>query len=100
MGLNSRISKKLEKKYVTFLNLNLEQFSGQLFASELDVKGLVAHDVEDKVVLFEEGKKIASDWKDVQFIETKGLGHSLHDDELYKKVTQFLFDPLPDPLRR
>lgn len=100
MGLNSRVSKALEKNYIAVLNLNLEQFSGQLFASKLDVKGFVAHDVGDKVVLFEEGKKIAKAWKDVQFIETSGLGHALHDDDLYTKVSHFLFDPLPDPLQR
>ncbi len=98
MGLNSRVSKILEKKYKSILNLNLEQFSGQFFASTLDVKGFVAHDLEDKIVLFEEGKKIANAWKDVQFIETSGLGHSLHDDDLYQKVSQFLFESLTPTL--
>jgi len=92
LSLNSKISKALEKKYITILNQSLEQFSGQLFASEIDIKGLVAHDVDDKVVLFKEAKKIVSSWKDVQFIETSGLGHRLHDDDLYKKVSQFLFE--------
>ena len=59
---------------------------------KLDVKGLLAHDIDDTVVLFEEGKKIASAWKDVQFIETSGLGHKLHDEDLYKKIAHFLFE--------
>lgn len=92
MSLNSKISKALEKKYIVILNRNLEEFSGQLFASEIDIKGLVAHDIDDKIVLFTEAKKIASAWKEVQFIETSGLGHRLHDDDLYKKVSQFLFE--------
>jgi len=92
LSLNSKISKALEKKYIVILNRNLEQFSGQLFASEIDIKGLVAHDIDDKVVLFKEAKKIVSAWKDVQFIETSGLGHRLHDDDLYKKVSRFLFE--------
>jgi triacylglycerol esterase/lipase EstA (alpha/beta hydrolase family) len=92
MSLNSRISKALEKNYISVLNLKLEEFSGQLFASKLNVKGLVAHDIDDTVVLFKEAQKIVSTWKEVQFIETSGLGHSLHDDELYKKVSQFLFE--------
>lgn len=92
LSLNSKISKALEKNYIEILNRNLEQFSGQLFASKIDVKGLVAHDIDDKVVLFKEAKKIVSAWKEVQFIETSGLGHRLHDDDLYKKVSQFLFE--------
>ena len=91
LSLNSKISKALEKKYIAVLNRNLEQFSGQLFASEIDIKGLVAHDIDDKVVLFKEAKKIVGAWKDVQFIETSGLGHKLHDEDLYKKIAQFLF---------
>ena len=45
----------------------------------------------DRIVLFKEGKKIAQSWKNVQFIETKGLGHKLHDEELYQKIAAFLF---------
>lgn len=37
-------------------------------------------------------KKIAESWKNVQLIETKGLGHKLHDDELYQKINKFLFE--------
>jgi pimeloyl-ACP methyl ester carboxylesterase len=92
LGLNSRISKALEKNYVTILHHKLEEFSGQFFASKIDIRGFVAHDVDDSVVSFKEAKKIANAWKNVQFIETSGLGHSLHDDDLYKKVSQFLFE--------
>ncbi len=92
LSLNNKVTKALEIQYTSLLNHNLDQFTGQLFASKLDVKGFLAHDIDDTVVLFEEAKKIASTWKDVQFIETSGLGHSLHDDELYKKVYDFLFE--------
>ena len=92
LGLNSRISKALEDNYISVLNLKLEEFSGQLFASKLNVKGFVAHDIDDTVVLFKEAQKIISAWKEVQFIETSGLGHSLHDDNLYKKISHFLFE--------
>ena len=92
LSLNYKISKALEDHYSEHFKIKLEHFSGQLFASKLNVKGLVAHDIDDTVVLFEEAKKIAGSWKDVQFIETSGLGHSLHDDDLYKKVCEFLFE--------
>ena len=98
LSLNSKISKTLEDHYLKHFKLKLEQFSGQLFASKLDIKGLIAHDVDDTVVLFEEGKKIASSWKNSRFIETAGLGHSMHDDDLYKKVALFLFEDLSPTL--
>ena len=92
LSLNSKISKSLEAHYLNNFKLSLEQFSGKIFASKLNIKGLIAHDIDDTVVLFEEGKKIAGTWKNVVFIETKGLGHSMHDDELYNKVSRFLFE--------
>ncbi|HTG66551.1 MAG TPA: alpha/beta fold hydrolase [Flavobacterium sp.] len=92
LSLNSKISKSLENYYLNHFNLQLEHFSGKLFASRIKTKGLIAHDIEDTIVLFEEGKKIASTWQDAVFIETKGLGHSLHGEELYQKIYQFLFE--------
>lgn len=91
LSLNSKISKSLEAHYLNNFKLSLEQFSSKTFASKINTKGLIAHDIDDTVVLFEEGKKIAEAWENVIFIETKGLGHSMHDDELYKKVSDFLF---------
>ena len=92
LSLNTAISKKLEDHYLKQFRLKIEEFSGKLFASKIGIKGLIAHDIDDRVVLFEEGKKIASTWKNAVFIETKGLGHSMHDDALYKKVTHFLLE--------
>lgn len=92
LSLNSKISRGLEDHYLNHFKLKLEHFSGKVFASSIPTKGLIAHDKEDTVVLFEEGKKIASSWKDAVFIETRGLGHSMHSDELYKKVSKFLFE--------
>ena len=92
LSLNNTVTKSLENKYTDFLNQHLDLFSSKEFVSKIDVKGLLAHDVEDMVVLFDEGEKIAESWKDVQFIATKGLGHKLHDDDLYRKVYTFLFE--------
>lgn len=92
LSLNNTVIKALENKYTTFLNQNLDQFSSKEFVTKIEAKGLLAHDIGDTVVLIEEGEKIVESWKDVQFIATKGLGHKLHDDELYRKVSQFLFE--------
>ena len=91
-GLNSKIFKGLQDYCLKHLNFKMENFSGQIFASKIKIKGLIAHDTDDKIVLIEEGKKISSAWKDSIFIETKGLGHSMHGDELYQKVSNFLFE--------
>ena len=56
------------------------------------LKSLIAHDKLDKVVLVSESQKIAKSLKNAEFIETEGLGHSMHNDELYQKITRFVFE--------
>jgi pimeloyl-ACP methyl ester carboxylesterase len=92
LSLNSIIAGGLEAHYLKHFQLKLEHFSGKLFAANIKTKGFIAHDTDDTVVLFEEGKKIASTWKDAVFIETNGLGHSMHSEELYTKISHFLFE--------
>jgi predicted alpha/beta hydrolase family esterase len=92
LSLNPKIAHGLEAFYLTNFNITLEDFSAKNFASAITTTGFIAHDKQDKVVLFQEGQKIADAWKDAIFIETSGLGHSMHEDTLYKKICQFLFD--------
>ena len=91
LSLNTKMFSLLEGKFINRFNFKIGDFSAQKFASQFNVSGFIAHDTSDKIVAFEEGKKIASNWKNSQFIETKGLGHGMHDDELYEKVIEFLF---------
>ena len=39
-----------------------------------------------------EDKKSASTWKDAIFYETNGLGQRMNDNQLYHKVSDFLFE--------
>jgi alpha-beta hydrolase superfamily lysophospholipase len=93
LSLNAKMVHLLEKHFIERFQFRFDEFSGQIFGTRLHLKGIIAHDVDDTVVAFAEGKKIASSWKHAQFIETSGLGHSMHDDELYEKLSAFLFEP-------
>jgi hypothetical protein len=42
------------------------------------------------MVLVEEGKKIANSWKTSELVITNGLGHSMHDANLYEKIVDFI----------
>ena len=78
LSLNFKIAQNLEAFYLSHYKLNLDLFSGKRFASTIETKGFIAHDTDDSVVLFEEGKKIASTWKNAAFnkMRTQG-GHSV-----------------------
>lgn len=90
-SFNANIVKGFKAYVLKNFNFDITQFSAKLFASTIKTKGMVAHDIDDEIVLFEEGKKISNAWKDSVFVETRGLRHSMHDDALYQKVSHFLF---------
>jgi hypothetical protein len=89
LSLNSIISGGLEAHYLKHFNLKLEKFSGN-YLQQIQTKGFIAHDTDDTIVLFEEGKKLQVLGKCC--VQTSGLGHSMHSDELYNKIVRFLFD--------
>lgn len=92
LSLNSNIFLLLKKHFLDNFKIKTDEFSGSRFASQINVQGLLAHDKGDEVVSFKEGKKIANAWPHAQFIVTKGLGHSMHDDTLYNKLYAFIFE--------
>lgn len=92
LQLNSTIAKNIENHYLTHFKLDIHEFSSQLFAKKISTKGFIAHDTEDTVVKITEAQKIATSWQNAILVETKGLGHSMHDTYLYNKVSHFLFE--------
>lgn len=92
LGLNNRVVQLMDRYFLHRFNINVKEFSGTKLAANLSISGIVSHDNEDDVVLFSESKKIALGWKNATFIETKGLGHSMHDKTLYQQIEKFLFN--------
>ena len=92
LGLNEKIQKALENHYYQKFNIDINAFSGHLFAKNFTQEALIAHDIQDEIVKIEEGRKYAANWEKAIFVETSGLGHSMHDDELYIKITNFIKD--------
>ena len=90
LGLNSKVNIGLVNYYKENFNLSNKEIEGLLFSNEPNLKGLIAHDIEDVVVAFAEAKKNAKAWKEAVFIETKGLGHSMNDEALFEKISSFI----------
>ena len=90
LGLNSKVNSQLINFYKENYNLSNQEIEGPLFSDNNNLKGLIAHDIEDKVVAFAEAKKNSNAWKEAIFIETKGLGHSMNDEELFEKISEFI----------
>jgi predicted alpha/beta hydrolase family esterase len=90
LSLNKKVRKSFDDLIFSKFNIRLKNFNTHDFVKEINTKGLVIHDIGDKIVPFAEGQKIANNWKTATFIETKKLGHSLHDEKLYDKIVDFL----------
>lgn len=90
LSLNERTHTAFKEYVKTRFSNSIDYFSAANFLATTSIPGIIAHDTDDTVVLIEEGKKIASSWKSASFIETKKLGHSMHDDELYKTIIDFI----------
>lgn len=90
LSLNKRMNTFLEAHFSEKFNSEIDAFSMAAFAKEIQIPGLLFHDLNDDVVDFGEGQKIAASWENANLIETQGLGHSLHDEKVYKQIIDFL----------
>ncbi len=90
LNLKQRSRKLFANHFKELFNYHPDEFTAREFAKSLDVKGLIAHDTDDTIVLFEEAGKISKAWEQAKFIETTGLGHSLHDEKLYETIADFI----------
>jgi len=90
LSLNTKIQTLLENYYLEKFNIHINDFAGHLFAENFHQKAIIAHDLQDKVILVEEGRKYAKTWKNATYIETNGLGHSMHSGDLYQKIADFI----------
>ncbi len=90
LSLNDKVKTELENQFSSRFNMKIEDFSGAKFANHIVTKTLIVHDNQDTVVSILEAKKLASNWKNAQFIVTNDLGHAMHSKKLYQKIVAFL----------
>lgn len=70
----------------------LEAITNESLAPRIHIPVLMFHDVDDNVTPVHDSRAIAEVWKQVQFIETEGLGHrgALQSKQIHEKVVEFL----------
>lgn len=92
LGLGNNTMNLLHAYFLKHHQLKTVDFTCSIFAKKINAKGLLAHDLEDDVVSYKEARKIAAAWPEADFVTTRGLGHSMHSKELYRKIYRFLFE--------
>lgn len=91
LRLSSRMEQLIHQHYWDRFQIKVTEFSAQYYAQSITAKGLLLHDLDDKVVLHDESQKINHYWKASVLETTQGLGHSLQNKIVYKKIVDFLF---------
>jgi pimeloyl-ACP methyl ester carboxylesterase len=91
LRLSSRMEQLIHQHYWDRFQIKVAEFSAQYYAQSITAKGLLLHDLDDTVVLHDESQKINHYWKASVLETTQGLGHSLQNKIVYKKIVDFLF---------
>jgi pimeloyl-ACP methyl ester carboxylesterase len=67
-----------------------EAFALEHFADKIQAKGLIIHDENDELIGHKDAFTIEKAWKNTDVIITKGLGHRLRHDKIYKMILDFI----------
>ena len=67
-----------------------EAFALEHFASKIQAKGLIIHDENDELINPKDALTIEKAWQNTDVTITKGLGHRLRHDKIYKMILDFI----------
>ena len=90
LGFNNRVLGALDKYFQKHFGFGIKDFSTSEFASKLTLKGLLIHDELDAVAPVSASERVHAKWDNSTLLKTRGLGHSLHQDEINLKIIDFL----------
>lgn len=90
LGLNKKVMAAMDSYFFKLFGFHMNEFSTAKFSEKISVKGLLIHDELDRITPINGSEKVHSSWKNSTLIKTKGLGHSLHQEEVSSKIVDFL----------
>lgn len=90
LGLNKKMMKIFEAYIYSRFGFTSTDLSSAKFVSNNSKKGLLFHDKLDTITPYHASVDVHEHWKGSELISTKGLGHSMHQDEVNDAVVAFL----------
>ena len=90
LKFNNRVMRALDRYLQLHFGFGIKDFSTSKFAKNLEVKGLLIHDELDAIAPFSSSERVHANWKGSQLIKTRGLGHSMHQEEVNQQIVDFL----------
>ena len=92
LKFNNKVRSAMNHHLKEWFGYYFHEFTSMRFASKNTKKGLLFHDEDDKQVPIEASKKVQAHWKGSELVTTKGLGHSMHQENVNDKIVAFLQD--------
>lgn len=90
LKFDDRVLKGMANYFYKHYNCGINDISTPAFAQGISKPGLIVHDELDPITPFSASVRLHENWKNSRFIKTKGLGHSLHQEEINRKILDFL----------
>ncbi len=90
LNFNNRVLAAMDRFVQGRFGFTIKEFSTSEFVKTNTKKGLLIHDELDAVAPFHASEQVHANWKGSTFIKTKGLGHSMHQDEVNESIISFL----------
>lgn len=90
LRFNKRVMRALDNYLQRHFGFQIRDFSTSKFAKDLKAKGLLIHDELDAIAPFSSSERVHANWEGSRLIKTRGLGHSLHQDEVNQQIVDFL----------
>lgn len=92
LRLSPRFMEALKAYFIKEVGHDIKDFSIQNFTAINQQKGLLIHDVYDKIVPYSAAKTIHENWENSNLITTEGAGHSLDNNAIHADILHFLKD--------
>ena len=84
------MTEALDNYIMDTFGFRTNEFSTAAFAREISTPGLLIHDELDTVTPVISSERVHANWKNSRLIKTKGLGHSMHQDQVNNHIIDFL----------
>lgn len=90
LGFNDQVLTALDAYYKKYFGFGIDEFTTAEYAKSITISGLLIHDELDLVAPFVASEKVHAQWKNSRLIKTKGLGHSMHQEQVNEQIIDFL----------
>lgn len=90
LKFNDTVYNALDDYFHACYGFRISEFSTAGFKGHLSKKGLLIHDEDDTIAPFSASESVHDKWENSHFLKTKGLGHSMHQNEVNLQIMKFI----------